>query len=279
MSELDFGVVGQVIKPPAFEYTWKDVVLYALGIGAQADELSYVYENASGGLKVLPTFGLMCDCLAHFNVPKPLDHARFIHAEHFIRLHRPLPPEGRIVREGVVPHIYDKKKYALIVSQTSGYSEKGDLLVESVGSIFYRGAGGFGGDPAPKSEPLTPPADVAPDFSVTYPIPLNQAALYRLNGDYNPLHIDPEVGEKAGFGRPILHGLCTYGYAVRAIVMSLCEGEVSRFKEFKARFTDVVYPGESITIEGWKGQDDRYIIQVCSSRGAVVLGNSYALVV
>ncbi len=120
---------------------------------------------------------------------------------------------------------------------------------------FHVGAGGFGGDPGPKAVSLNPPEGVAPDFLVSYPIPENQAALYRLSGDLNPLHLDPEFARRGGFDRPILHGLCTYGYATRAILHGLCGGDVTRFKEFKARFSGAVYPGETLLTEGWRESD------------------------
>jgi len=142
--------------------------------------------------------------------------------------------------------------------------------------IFYRGGGGFGGDSGPKAEKIVPPEGTKPDFSVSHEIPKSQAALYRLCGDYNPLHIDPEFAALGGFNTPILHGLCTYGHATRAMVYALCDGDVSRFKEFKARFTDVVFPGETLTTEGWK-DGDRYIVQ-CRTDRAVVIGNAYAIV-
>jgi acyl dehydratase len=116
-----------------------------------------------------------------------------------------------------------------------------------------------------------------PDFSVSYGIPENQAALYRLSGDLNPLHLDPDFAKRGGYDTPILHGLCTYGYATRAIVHGLCGGDVGRFKEFKARFSDVVYPGETLTTEGWGEEAGRYIIRVRTER-AVVINNAYTVV-
>ena len=128
----------------------------------------------------------------------------------------------------------------------------------------------------PKTEPINPPEGAAPDFSSSYQTSTNQAAFYRLNGDFNPLHIDPEFAKMARQPKPILHGLCTYGIATRAIVNELCGGDVSRLKEFSARFKGVVFPGETLTTEGWK-DNGRYIIQV-RKENTVVLGNAYAIV-
>ncbi len=143
--------------------------------------------------------------------------------------------------------------------------------------FFYLGGGGFGGESGPKENPVNPPEDKKPEFSISYNTSENQAALYRLNGDYNPLHIDPEFASRSGrFKGPILHGLCTYGFATRAIIYGACDGNVERLKEFKARFTHEVYPGETLTTEGWK-DNDRYIIQV-KTENSIVLGNAYAIV-
>ena len=139
------------------------------------------------------------------------------------------------------------------------------------------GEGGFGGDPGPKAEILEPPKGTRPDFTVSYLIPENQAALYRLNGDFNPLHIDPDFAKRGGFPRPILHGLCTYGHAVRAILYKTCDGDVRRFKEFKTRLSGVVYPGDSLVTEGWRSQEGRYLIQSRTDRG-IVLSHAYARV-
>jgi len=118
---------------------------------------------------------------------------------------------------------------------------------------------------------------VEPEFCVSYAIPENQAALYRLNGDLNPLHIDPDFAKRGGFDRPILHGLCTFGYATRAILYSLCDGDVARFKEIRARFSGVVYPGETLITEGWREHNGRYLIRARTERG-VVLNQAYAVV-
>ncbi len=173
--------------------------------------------------------------------------------------------------------VYDKGKAAVIRFLTAGRTEDGEPLFDVEHIAFHVGAGGFGGDPGPKAASWKPPEGAAPDLRMAYPIPKNQAALYRLCGDLNPLHLDPEFARRGGFDRPILHGLCTYGYATRAILHGLCDGKVARFKEFKARFSDSVYPGETLTTEGWQESEGRYIIQARTER-AVVLSNAYAVV-
>ncbi len=276
MSNVDLSVIGKKTEPRIFEYTWKDVVLYALGVGATAEELSYVYENAADGLKVLPSFCVVPAIRAFPDVGKNVDWSRMLHGEMTICLARPIPTEGKIIQVGEVTNIFDKGKGAVYHIQITGQTEDGGHLYDVDWVIFYVGAGGFGGDPGPKAEPIDPPHGVAPDFSISYKVAENQAALYRLSGDLNPLHLDPEAAKRGGFDKPILHGLCTYGFATRAIVNGPLQGDVNRLKEFKARFSDPVYPGDTLTTRGWK-IDQGYIIQV-NTESAVVISNSMVIV-
>jgi len=276
MPEVDLSVIGKKTDPIVFQYSWKDVVLYALGVGVSADELSFVYENAPGGLKVLPSFCVVAAIKAYPYIGDNIEYSRFLHGEHMIRLSRPIPPEGKIIQVGEVTHIYDKGKGAVYNIQITGETEDGRHLYDIEWIAFYVGAGGFEGDPGPKAEILKPPENVDPDFSISYRVAENQAAIYRLSGDLNPLHLDPEAARRGGFDRPILHGLCTFGFATRAVVNGLVDGDVARLKEFRARFTDVVYPGDTLTTQGWKDKG-QYIIQVKSER-AVVMGNAVAKV-
>jgi len=270
--------IGKRSEPQVIEYGWKDVVLYALGIGAQLDELQFIYENVPGGLKVFPSFGVLMIrgqgvVLEELN----LDPPRNIHGEHRLRLHRSIPTEGKLVSVSEVVSIYDKRKVAVITVRTDVSTEAGVLVCENEAVLVYLGGGGFGGGPGPKSERVNPPDGVDPDFQISYVVPTNQAALYRLSGDYNPLHIDAERAKSAGFDQPILHGLCTFGYAARAILCGACDGNVERFKEFKARFSAPVLPGDTLTTEGWRLQEGRYAIRTSNERG-VVLSNAYAVV-
>ena len=278
MSGLNLDVIGKKIPEVTFKYNWKDVVLYALGIGAQVDELQFLYEGFSGGLKVFPSYACIVGSAGlQLNKLGKIDFSHFVHGEQSIQLYKPFSPSGEIVCQGEVENIYDKGKAAVIHMKVSGYTKESEPIFDTKWVFFYLGAGGFGGDPGPKSEPLNPPENVEPYFSITYKTNENQATLYRLNADLNPLHIDPEFASRSGrFKGPILHGLCTYGFTTRAIIYSLCDGDVARFKEFKARFTSEVYPGETLTTEGWK-DNGRYIIQVRTER-AVVLGNAYTIV-
>lgn len=277
MPKVNIDAIGQT-KESVFEYNWKDVVLYALGIGAQPDELPFVYERNPGGLKVFPSYAVIAgDGAAPLEKLGKIDFSRYIHGEQYIKLYRPFPTQGKIRRVGTINHIYDKGKTAVIHSLRQGFTEEGEHIFDAKWIHVYLDAGGFGGDPGPKSEAINPPEGVAPDFSISYKISENQAAIYRLSGDLNPLHIDPEFASRSGrFKAPILHGLCTYGFTARAILYGACNGEVSRFKEFSARFSSPVYPGETLTTEGWKVKD-RYIIQARTEQNTVI-SNSYAIV-
>ena len=274
MVIIDLNSIGQT-KEGTFQYDWKTSALYNLGIGAQAEDLAFIYERVKGGMKVFPSFATIVGGSALL-FPKGTDHVRLLHGEQLIRLYAPFEPNGTIKTKGVIEHIYDKGKAAVIHVKISGNSQRDEPIFDTNYIFFVVGSGGFGGDPGPKSEPINPPEGVKPDFSSSYQSSKNQAAFYRLNGDFNPLHIDPDFAKKAGQPKPILHGLCTYGIATRAIVNELCDGDVSRFKEFSARFKDVVFPGETLITEGWK-DNGRYVIQV-RKENTVVLGNAYAIV-
>ncbi len=276
MPKIDLSIIGRKSEPKTFEYTWKDVVLYALAVGVSAEELDLVYENAPGGLKVLPSFCVVPALFAWPHMGDDFQWPLALHGEQRTRWHRPLPPSGRIVQHGEVVDVYDKGKGAVIRVRIAGRLPAGEDLFEAEWSLFYLGAGGFGGNPGPKAETLAPPKGVAPDFSVSYAIAENQAALYRLCGDVNPLHIDPAAAALAGFERPILHGLCTYGFATRAVVNGALGGRAERLREFNARFANPVYPGDTLTVQGW-GAAERVIVEA-RTQNAVVLKNAVAVI-
>ncbi len=276
MSKVDLSVIGTRTEPIVFEYSWKDVVLYNIGIGADEKDLAFVYENAPGGLKVLPSFCVVPAMRAFPYLGDNLEWSLMLHGEQVIRLAKTLAPEGKIIQVGEVLNIYDKGKGAVYRVRIKGRTEDAEDLYEAEWSIFYLGAGGFGGDPGPKAEKIVPPEGTDPNFSFSEKIAENQAVIYRLSGDLNPLHLDPQAAKRGGFDRPILHGLCTYGFATRAIVNELLDGDVARLKEFSARFSDAVYPGDTLTTEGWQSGDG-YIIQARTAR-SIVLSNARALI-
>ncbi len=274
--------LDQVGKPGGVivrEYAERDVILYHLGIGAGADDLDLVYERAHGGLTVCPTFAVvtildpLTSLLPRFNVPL----RKILHGEQSIRLERPIPPRGAFLTTATVPAVYDKGKAALLVMETGTTDRNGTLLFRTRASIVCQGMGGFGGPPGPKAPPRDVPKDRAPDLEISGKTSASQAALYRLSGDLNPLHIDPGAASVAGFPRPILHGLCTFGFAGRAVLRGICRNQAGRLREFGVRFSAPVYPGDTITTRAWDMGGGVWHLRVATELGDV-LSNAYALV-
>ncbi|HUS64434.1 MAG TPA: MaoC/PaaZ C-terminal domain-containing protein [Kofleriaceae bacterium] len=274
---LNHALVGAPLAPTRHAYAWRDAVIYALGVGARVDgELDYLDDGR--GPRVLPTFavvpsfGSLLDVCARLGA-NPL---AILHGEQTVRLHRPIPASGTFETRAEVTGIYDKGKGALVVVVARTADERGEPLFENEFSLFVRGEGGFGGERGPEARAAEVPAGRAPDWSDTQATSPEQAALYRLSGDLNPLHIAPEAAAVARFERPILHGLCTYGFAGRAVLRHACGGDPARFASFAARFSGVVLPGDTLTTSGWRVDRDRWIIQVTKQDGAVVLSHSVA---
>jgi acyl dehydratase len=242
---------------PAVERSWtaSDVILYALAVGAgQADpaaELEFTTDNSEGlALQVLPSFANMLGFGAGFDLVGGIELSTVLHGEQSFELHKPLPAAGTARTVPTVVGIYDKGKAAVVVIEsTSTDVATGELLATCRNATFVRGGGGFGGDRGPSPAWAAPERD--PDFSGTAQIPRDQALLYRLTGDTNPLHTDPEFAKEAGFDRPILHGMCTYGYTARILLHEACGSLVERFTAMSGRFASPVYPGDTVTVEGW----------------------------
>jgi acyl dehydratase len=259
---LNLDLVGVDSEPATRTWTTTDVLLYALGVGAgQADpldELEFTTENSIGvPTKVLPTFGNMIGGGGRGRRLGDFDPAALVHAEQAFTLHRPLPAEGTARSVSRVTGIYDKGSAALVVTESTAVNAAtGDPLVTTRGSIFIRGEGGFGGDRGPGQDWAMPSGP--PDEQVTYQTPRDQALLYRLTGDRNPLHSDPKFAARGGFSRPILHGMCTYGYTGRALLHAVCGSEPARFGSMEGRFTRPVIPGDELTISVWADGDTAY---------------------
>lgn len=244
--------VGEVGTPSKRSWTSKDALLYAVGVGAGTDELQYTTENTKDTpQKVLPTFaviigggGVPMDKVGSFNP------ALMVHGEQSIELYDEIPPDGEIESVGKITGIYDKGSAAVLeYESTSTNLATGKPLLKTSMSLFCRGEGGWGGDRGP-SEKIEFP-DRAPDHEVTYATREDQALTYRLSGDRNPLHSDPSFAAMGGFDKPILHGLCTWGFTGRALLNTLCNGDASRFKSMKSRFSKPVIPGDTLTISMW----------------------------
>jgi len=252
---LNFDLVGVDSEPAERSWTATDVLLYALGVGAgQADplaELEFTTENSIGvQAKVLPTFGNMIAGGGRGRSLGDFDHAALVHAEQAFTLHRPLPTAGTSQSVSRVAGIYDKGSAALVVTEATAVdAATGEPLATTRGSVFIRGEGGFGGDRGPGQDWAMPSG--APDAQVTYQTRPDQALLYRLTGDRNPLHSDPKFAARGGFTRPILHGMCTYGYTGRALLHAVCGSEPARFCSMEGRFTRPVIPGDELTISIW----------------------------
>lgn len=246
---LDVSTVGYTTEPYVFEYDWKTVVLYALGIGAKKDELEYLYE--AKGPKVYPTFAVVpvFPVLGDTLSKTQGNLAMVVHGGQIVRMHQPIPSEGKLETVGTISAIYDLRKMAQVVVQTKS-SVNGKPCFDTEWSILFRGAGGFGGEPPPKADIPTASKET-PDFSHEELTAPEQALLYRLSGDLNPLHADPDFAKMVGFPQgPILHGLCTYGYVARAVVQHACGGDAHKLLEFGAQFRKPVWPGESIKTDG-----------------------------
>lgn len=278
----------QLLSLPPWEvrqtYAARDTILYALGVGvAQQDplapsELGFVYEE---GLAALPTMAVVLAYPGFWQRdPKlGLDWRRILHGEQAITLHRPLPAAGRVRAEVRIDDVIDKgadKGAVLYWSREIFDDETGHRLATVRQTSFLRGDGGFGGRRDGGPSPHAAPAR-EPDLHLTLPTRSDQALIYRLSGDYNPLHADPLVASAAGFERPILHGLCTYGIAGRALLRLLCEGRPERLRRLDARFSQPVFPGETIRVEAWReGQGRAAFRALAVERGVVVLSNGYA---
>jgi acyl dehydratase len=259
---VNLEAVGAVSDP--VERTWSstDCLLYALGVGAGSldavdFELEYTTENSTDRpQKVLPTFAAV---VGGGGPPRAtlgsFDLAMLVHGEQSIELFGPIPAEGTIRTTSVVTNIYDKGSGAVVVSEsTSVDALSGERRFASTNALFIRGEGGFGGERGPSSS-ATPLPERKPDEMVTYAIAPDQALLYRLSGDRNPLHSDPVFAKRAGFDRPILHGLCTYGFTGRALLHTVCGSDPARFRSMAARFTRPTYPGDTVTTSIWNDRD------------------------
>lgn len=268
--------------PFDLEYSWDagKIILYHLGIGAghinptAASELEFTYE---ANLKVLPSFAVVPSFHSVWlmnDIPGiDVNLVKVLHGEQRFEIHNPIPVEAAVINSTHVSEIQDKGKAAVIklesVTRISGSNEP---LFTNYFSIFCRGEGGFGGDPGSSTDVVVPGR--APDFTVESPTMPQQALLYRIaGGDMNPLHAEPMFAQFAGFDRPILHGLCTFGIAHKAAVDAALDGDVAHVKGFGARMTGVVFPGETIITKIWH-EDGSFILEASTTeRGKPVLSN------
>jgi len=263
---IDPSAVGAVTEPMEFAWTDRDTMLYALGVGAGLDDLSFTTENSHDiTQQVLPTYAVICSpAFAAAGKIGTFNPALLLHGSQGIRLHAPLPPAGKLSVVSEVADIQDKGegKNAIVVLRGRGTDPaSGELIAETLTTLVIRQAGGFGGQPGQR--PVAPEIpDREPDARIALPTREDQALIYRLSGDRNPLHSDPWFArELAGFPKPILHGLCSYGVAGRALVAELGNGVAANITAIDARFTSPVFPGETLTTLIWRTEPGRAVFR------------------
>jgi acyl dehydratase len=279
---LDLTLVGKESAPSTFTYGWKDAVLYALGIGAKRDELDSLYEGR--GPKVIPSFAVvpMFDPMFELVAKTGGDLAMVVHGAQRVRLKAMLPPSGTLVTTAKIRGMYDLRRLAVVLVDTETKDESGKLLFDATSQIIFRGEGGWGGDTPPKEEKVAEiPKGQPADFRIEEATSPEQALLYRLSGDHNPLHADPEFAAKVGFAQgPILHGLCSYGYMVRHVAKGATGGDATKVTGFECKFTKPVWPGDTLVTEGWKVAPGKYALQVSvKERSEVVISGAWATTV
>ena len=279
--------LGYEFEPRTSSYTERDLALYALGVGAAkdptGDELKLVYEMHGDGFRALPTYAVIPAVNLILEMGKEgitapglsygLD--RVLHGEQYTELKRPLPKHAKLTHRARISDIFDKGKGALVVTEVKSYDEDDELLMVNRITTFVRGAGGWGGDRGPSSDVNGPP-ERAPDAVVEEKTAENQALLYRLSGDWNPLHADPSFAQAMKFDKPILHGLCTFGFAARHVLSKFApDGDVRFFKSVQVRFAKTVFPGETLVTEMWKEGDRRIVFRTkVKERDEVVISNA-----
>jgi acyl dehydratase len=247
---IDLSKVGFSIGPVTTRYNWRDTALYAIGLSAGTDDLGYLLDNPPP--KVLPTFGVIPAFPPVFEALRATggNLVTLLHSAQRTELIAPFPAEGEMSTTVNIKGIWDMKIGAL-VSVESHTTVNGTPTARTEWQLLIRGDGGFGGERPPGLLRTKPPADAEPAVRVEVPTALNQALLYRLNGDINPIHSHPDTAKAAGFDRPILHGLCFYGAAARIALKTLAGDDPARFNAFEARFAKVVMPGDTLIIEAW----------------------------
>ncbi|GAB92413.1 MaoC/PaaZ C-terminal domain-containing protein [Gordonia rhizosphera] len=272
--------VGAELPEVSFEWSASDVALYHLAVGAAADPmdlagLAYVDDVSP---KVLPTFATVAASFHATEAPKisfpgiDIDLAKVVHGSQQVTAHRPLPASGNATTRTRIVEVQDKGSAAVVIQESVTIDDAGEPLWTARSSIFAKGEGGFGGERGSSSKVSYP--DRAPDHRLSVPTLPNQALLYRLCGDRNPLHSNPEFAAAAGFPRPILHGLCTYGLVCRAVTDSVLDGDVTAVQAYSAGFAGVVFPGETLDVAVWDEGDDLLVTASVADRdGAAALGN------
>jgi acyl dehydratase len=271
---IDRDAVGIVTDPVCRTWSSTDALLYAVGVGAghdPLDELPFTTENTTGVEQlVLPTMAVVLNVAGGLDRLGDFDRTKLVHGGQSIELHRPIPVEGTLQATSEITGLYDKGSGAVVeITSRSTLVEDGEPLFTTVLSLFLRGEGGWGGDRGPSTEAMVP--ETSPDSVVRYATRPEQALVYRLSGDRNPLHADPSFAARGGFDRPILHGLCTFGFTGRALLHDLCGSDPARFTRMSGRFSSTVRPGDDLIVKIWRrgGGEARYVTE--NGAGTVVI--------
>jgi acyl dehydratase len=276
---FDRSLAGRWSEPVTQDVSWRDTALYALGVGAKRDELDLLFEGR--GPRVLPSFAVvpkfqpMLDLLAKSGG----NLSMIVHNAERVTVHAPLAPRGKLVTTAAIRDFYDMRRFAQVVVDTRTHDDAGQLVAETTSTMLFREQGGFGGSPPPKeTAAVERPKDAPPTFSIEESTTPEQTLLYRLSGDHNPLHADPEFARNVGFAQgPILHGLCTFGFMIRHATRAVCGGDPTRIRAFEAQFRRPVWPGDTLVTEGWLVEPGSVALRVkVKERDEIVITGAWA---
>lgn len=283
MGKIEPDIVkGSEFEPNVFKYTSRDACLYALGIGFGQDpinknELKFAYEG-SQEFSVFPTYSINFGFGFLPNIGEipglEFNPMMLLHGEQYLELKSPLPTEAEVTNSARVSEVLDKKSGVLLIIDSECVDQNGDTLAYNQYKIFIRGLGGFGGE-REKSQELIELPSRPPDIVEEEKTLPHQALLYRLSGDRNPLHADPELASVGGFDRPILHGLCTFGFSAKAIMKHFANYDVSKFRSMQGRFSAHVFPGETLRIKMWQENKKILFQTIVVERNEIVLRNAF----
>ncbi len=284
--ELVNSVIGKSSPPIVYNFTKRDTSLYALGVGAPADwlsqdELKFVYER-SDNFCALPTMPVVYNGDSIHEIVKGDIHGikfnpmMLVHGEQALEIKKTLPVEGTITCTSTIRDILDKGSGMVMITEVSCTDESGDEVAVLTGSTFIRGLGGFGGERGSSEKVVMPERE--PDAIHEETTLETQALIYRLSGDINPLHADPDMAKIGNFDKPILQGLSTFGFAGRAILKHCADNDPSNFKSMSVRFSREVYPGDTLITEMWKTDDGILFQTKEKGRDVIVLSGGKAII-